>query len=318
MTLHRNARTCPHSRKLLVDRVVLDGWSIRDAAEAAGISQRTACKWLKRYREEGKDGLADRSSAPRRVPARTAPERVEAILALRELRFTAAEIAESLGMAHSTVSAVLKRHGKGRLPRPDGDQPDNRYERARPGELVHIDVKKLGRIAGVGHRITGQRRVGGGHARGPGWEFVHVCVDDCTRLAYVEVLISERTDAVCGFLERAVEWFAGHGIRVERVMTDNGPGYRSIAHAALCRQLGLRHLFTEPYRPRTNGKAERFIKTLTQRWAYGGVYLTNSQRRAALPGFLDHYNYRRPHRALDRHAPIQRLAERNNLAGTYS
>ena len=318
MTLHRNAGTCPRSRKLLVDRVVSDGWSIRDAAEAAGISQRSASKWLKRFRLEGEDGLADRSSAPRRVPNRTAPERVEAILALRELRFTAAEIAETLGMAHSTASAVLKRHGKGRLPRPDADQPENRYERARPGELVHIDVKKLGKVAGVGHRITGQRRKGGGHQRGPGWEFVHVCVDDCTRLAYVEVLESERSDAVCGFLERAVGWFAGHGIQVDRLMTDNGPAYRSRAHAALCRQLGLRHLFTEPYRPRTNGKAERFIKTLTLRWAYGGVYATNSQRRAALPGFLDHYNYRRPHRALNRQPPIQRLAERNNLAGAYT
>ena len=219
MTLHRNARTCPKSRQLLVDRV-LHGWLIRDAAEAAGISQRTACKWLKRYREEGERGLADRSSAPRRVPNRTAPERVQAILALRELRFTAAEIAETLGIAHSTVSAVLKRHGRGRLPRLDADRPENRYERAQPGELVHIDVKKLGKVAGVGHRITGQRRVGGGDGRGPGWEFVHVCVDDCTRLAYVEVLESERADAVCAFLERAVRWFATHGIRVERVMTD--------------------------------------------------------------------------------------------------
>jgi transposase InsO family protein len=303
---------------LLVDRVISDRWSIAEAAAAAGVSERTARKWLKRFREEGEDGLADRSSAPRRVPNRTAPERVEAILALRELRFTAAEIAETLGMAHSTASAVLKRHGKGRLPRPDADQPENRYERARPGELVHIDVKKLGKVAGVGHRVTGQRRRGGSHARGPGWEFVHVCVDDCTRLAYVEVLESERADAVCGFLERAVEWFAGHGIRVARVMTDNGPGYRSKAHRAVCQRLGLRHLFTEPYRPRTNGKAERFIKTLTERWAYGGVYATNRQRRAALPGFLNHYNYRRPHRALDRQPPIQRLAERNNLTGTYS
>ena len=202
-----------------MDRV-LHGWLIRDAAEAAGISQRTACKWLKRYREEGERGLADRSSAPRRVANRTAPERVQAILALRELRFTAAEIAETLGIAHSTVSAVLKRHGRGRLPRLDADRPENRYERAQPGELVHIDVKKLGKVAGVGHRITGQRRVGGGDGRGPGWEFVHVCVDDCTRLAYVEVLESERADAVCAFLERAVRWFATHGIRVERVMTD--------------------------------------------------------------------------------------------------
>jgi transposase InsO family protein len=318
VTLHRNARTCPRSRKLLVDRVISDGWSIRDAAEAAGISQRSACKWLKRFREEGETGLADRSSAPRRSPTRTAPDRVEAILALRQLRFTAAEIAETLGMAHSTVSAVLKRHGKGRLPRLDADEPERRYERAMPGELVHVDVKKLGKVAGVGHRITGQRRKGGGAARGAGWEFVHVCIDDCTRLAYAEALDDERAETVCAFLERAVGWFAGHGIHVERVMTDNGNGYRSRAHAAVCRRLGLKHLRTEPYRPRTNGKAERFIKTLTLRWAYGGVYATNHQRRSALPGFLDHYNYRRPHRALDRQPPIQRLAERNNLAGTYT
>jgi transposase InsO family protein len=315
VTLHRNARTCPKSRKLLVERV-LAGWLIREVADAAGVSERTAAKWLRRYRREGEAGLADRSSAPKRVPNRTAPERVDAILALRELRFTAAEIAETLGMAHSTVSAVLKRHGRGRLPRPDGDRSENRYERARPGELMHVDVKKLGRVAGVGHRITGDRRKGGGLARGAGWEFVHVCVDDCTRLAYAETLDDERADTVCAFLERAVEWFAGHGITVERVMTDNGSGYRSHAHAAVCRRLGLRHLFTEPYRPRTNGKAERFIRTLTERWAYGSVYLTNHQRRAALTGFLDHYNYRRPHRALNREPPIQRLAERNNLAGT--
>jgi transposase InsO family protein len=303
---------------LLVDRVVQHGWALRDAAEAAGVSQRTASKWLRRFREEGEAGLLDRSSAPKRIPHRTAPERVQAILALRELRFTAAEIAETLGMAHSTVSAVLKRHGRGRLPRPDGEQPENRYERARPGELVHVDVKKLGRIAGVGHRITGSRRKGGGSARGAGWEFVHVCVDDCTRLAYAEVLDDERAETVCAFLERAVGFFAGHGIRVERVMTDNGNGYRSLAHRAVCQRLGLRHLFTEPYRPRTNGKAERFIQTMTRRWAYGAVYLTNTDRRQALIGFLDHYNYRRPHRALDRHPPIQRLAERNNLTGTYT
>ena len=254
MTLHRTARTCPRSRKLLVDRVISEGWSIGGAAAAAGVSERTANKWLRRFREEGEDGLADRSSAPRRVPNRTAPERVEAILALRELRFTAAEIAETLGMAHSTASAVLKRHGKGRLPRPDADQPENRYERARPGELVHIDVKKLGKVAGVGHRITGHRAKAG-KTRGGGWEFVHVCVDDCTRLAYAEVLEDERANTVCGFLERAIAWFASHGIRVERVMTDNGNGYRSHAHAAVCRRLALKHLFTEPYRPQTNGKA---------------------------------------------------------------
>jgi transposase len=267
MTLHRNARTCPKSRRLLVDRVLCDGWSVKDAADAAGISQRSACKWLKRFREEGDAGLEDRSSAPRHVPHKTRADREAAMLSLRELRFTAAEIAETLGMAHSTVSAVLKRHGRGRLPRVDAGEPDHRYERPNPGELVHVDVKKLGRIAGVGHRITGNRRRAGGHVRGPGWEFVHVCVDDCTRLAYVEVLDDERAPTVCRFLERAIAWFAQRGVRVERVMTDNGAAYRSYAHADACRRLGIRHLRTEPYRPRTNGKACVLASAVPSGWA---------------------------------------------------
>ncbi len=318
MTLHRNARTCPRSRRLLVNRVIQARWSVRDAAEAAGISERSACKWLKRFREEGESGLVDRSSAPRRIPHKTPAEREVAMLSLRELRFTAAEIAEVLGMPHSTVSAVLKRHGRGRLPRVDSDEPERRYERPLPGDLVHIDVKKLGRVAGVGHRITGNRRRGGGRARGAGWEFVHVCVDDCTRLAYVEALDDERTPTVIGFLERAIAWFADRGVRVQRVMTDNGSAYRSFAHRNACRALGVHHLRTEPYRPRTNGKAERFIRTLTDGWAYGGVYTTNRQRRLALPAFIDYYNFNRPHRALSGTPPAQRLAERNNVAGTYS
>jgi transposase InsO family protein len=303
---------------LLVDRVICDGWSVRDAAQAAGISERSACKWLKRFREEGADGLVDRSSAPQRIPHKTPADREAAVLSLRELRFTAAEIAEVLGMPHSTVSLVLKRHNRGRLPRVDADEPERRYERALPGELVHIDVKKLGRVRGVGHRITGDRRKGGGHAAGPGWEFVHVCVDDCTRLAYVEVLDDERTATVIGFLTRAVAWLARRGVAVQRVMTDNGPAYRSYAHRDACRHLGIRHLRTEPYRPRTNGKAERFIRTLVEGWAYGGVYNTNRQRRLALPAFIDYYNFHRPHRALSGTPPAQRLAERNNLAGTYT
>jgi transposase InsO family protein len=303
---------------LLVDRVIQHGWSVRDAADAAGISQRSACKWLKRFRDEGEAGLADRSSAPKRTPHKTPADREAAVVSLRELRFTAAEIAEVLGMPQSTVSAVLKRHNRGRLPRLDADEPERRYERALPGELVHIDVKKLGRISGVGHRITGSRRKGGGHARGAGWEFVHVCVDDCTRLAYVEALDDERTPTVVGFLERAIAWFARRGVRVQRVMTDNGSAYRSCAHRDACRRLGIRHLRTEPYRPRTNGKAERFIRTLVDSWAYGGVYTTNGQRRMALPAFIDYYNFQRPHRALSGTPPAQRLAERNNLAGTYT
>jgi transposase len=270
MTLHKNARTCPASRRLLAVRVLERGWSLRAAAEAAGISEPAARKWLRRFREEGEQGLQDRSSAPRRVPNKTSGERVEAIVALRELRFTAAEIAETLGMAHSTVSAVLKREGKGRLPRII-EEPENRYERAAPGELIHIDVKKLGRIGakGAGHRVTGDRTR---RSRGAGWEFVHVCVDDATRLAYVEVLDDERALTCVGFLRRAVAHFASYGIRVRRLMTDNGNPYRSRPHALACRALGLKHLRTEPYRPRTNGKAERFIRTLLDGWAYRNSY----------------------------------------------
>ncbi len=225
MTLHRNAKTCPASRLLLARRVVEHGWSLAAAAEAAGVSERRASEWLRRYRSGDRE-LADRPSLPRRVPHKTRPERERAILSLRELRMTAAQIAEVLGMAHSTVSTVLRRHGRGRLARRDADEPENRYERPRPGELIHIDVKKIGRINGVGHRVTGDRRKSE-RSRAGGYEFVHVCVDDCTRLAYVEVLGDERSATVCGFLERAVAWFAQRGVAVERAMTDNGGGYRS-------------------------------------------------------------------------------------------
>jgi len=295
-------------------RVCSEGWSLAAAAEAAGVSERRCSIWVRRWREGDRE-LADRSSAPSRVPSKTTAAREEAICSLRELRFTAAEIAETLGMAHSTVSAVLKRRGMGRLPRLGGDEPDNRYERPLPGELIHIDVKKLGRIGRPGHRVNGDRRT---RSRGIGWEFVHVCVDDCTRLAYVEVLDDERSQSVCSFLERAISWFAARGVTVQRLMTDNGPGYRSFAHRDLCRQLAIKHLFTEPYRPRTNGKAERFIRTLTNSWAYGAIYRDTNQRRLALTGWLDHYNNNRPHRALDGHTPAQRLTQRNNLTGTYS
>ena len=316
MTLHQNAKTCPASRVLMARRVLEEGWSLAAAAEAAGVSERRCSEWVRRYRD-GDHELADRSSQPKTIPAKTPPEREEAILVLRELRFTAAQIAEVLGMAHSTVSAVLKRHGKGRLPRVDADEPEHRYERPMPGELVHIDVKTLGRVNGVGHRVTGSRQKSK-RMRGGGWEFVHVCVDDCTRLAYVEVLDDERSDSVVAFLQRAVAWLAAQGVTVERVMTDNGAGYRSHAHAAACRQLGLRHLFTAPYRPRTNGKAERFIRTLTDGWAYGGVDATNAGRRARLQAWLTYYNFHRPHRALGGQPPAQRLAERNNAVGAYT
>jgi transposase InsO family protein len=313
VTLHRNARTCPRSRRLLVDRVLVEGWLLVAAAEAAGVSGRTAWKWVDRYRREGEAGLEDRPSAPRRVPSRTPADREELILALRELRFTSPEIAETLGMPLSTVGAVLSRHGLGKLPRLQPDEPANSYERPRPGELVHIDVKKLGKIARPGHRVHGDRTT---RARGIGWEFVHVAVDDATRLAYVEVLADEQAATAVGFLRRAIAFFARWGIRVERLLTDNGNAYRSTVHALACRALGIRHLRTRPYRPRTNGKAERFIRTLVDGWAYGAVYRTSAERTAALAGWLDWYNRLRPHRSLGRKPPLTRLAEMNNLVGT--
>ena len=313
MTLHSNARTCPRSRRLLADRVLVEGWSLAVAGEAAGVSERTAWKWVDRYRREGEAGLEDRSSAPNSVPARTPAEREELILSLRELRFTSPEIAETLGMPLSTVGAVLSRNGLGKLRRLAPEEPINSYERPRPGELVHIDVKKLGRIGRPGHRVNADRRT---RTRGIGWEFVHVAVDDATRLAYVEVLADEKGTTAAGFLARAVRFFRRWGIRVERVLTDNGSCYRAIVHALACRRLGIRHLRTRPYRPRTNGKAERFIRTLIDGWAYGAVYRTSSERTAALTGWLDWYNRLRPHRSLGRKPPLARLAEMNNAVGT--
>ena len=314
MKLHANARTCPKSRRLLIDRLE-GGWAMMPAAEAAGISERTAAKWLARWRSEGEAGLLDRSSAPRRRPTQLPADRVKAIEALRRLRMTAAEIAEVLGMALSTVSRWLQRIGLGKRSRLEPPEPPNRYERKRPGELIHVDVKKLGRIRGVGHRISGSRasqhkkRHEGRRTGALGWEFVHVCVDDATRLAYVEVLADERGATAAGFLRRAVQWFKGMGIIVERVLSDNGACYRSGAHAEACSELGMRHLFTHPYRPRTNGKAERFIQTLVNRWAYGAIYGSSAERTAALPGWLTHYNFSRRHGSLGHRSPAARLAE---------
>jgi transposase InsO family protein len=327
MKLHGNARTCPKSRKLLVERIESMTCSLAAAAEAAGVSERTAYRWLKRWRAEGEAGLLDRSSAPRSIPHRTPAERVAAIEALRRLHMTAAEIAEVLWMALSTVSAVLKRIGLGKRSRLAPPEPPNRYERKRPGELVHLDIKKLGRISalGAGHRFTSNRAsqlratVAGKQRRVTGWEFVHVAVDDATRLAYAEVLDDERGETAAGFLRRAVAWFASFGIAVERILSDNGACYRSDAHALARGELGIkRHLFTRPYRPRTNGKAERFIQTLTRRWAYGAIYGSSAERTAALSGWLTHYNFTRRHGSLSHKPPGARLRELTNAAGNYS
>jgi transposase InsO family protein len=323
MNLHANAALSWSGRRRLCELVVDEGWTVVAAAAAVGVSVRCARKWVGRYRLEGQAGLVDRSSAPRRVANRTAPERVEAIAKLRRLRFTAAEIAETLGMALSTVSGILTRIGMGKLGRL-GLEPPIRYERSRPGELVHVDVKQLGRIeGGAGKRVRGSAR---GHKRRRasdaagvrrnliGWEYVHVCVDDYSRLAYAEVLSDQSAATAAAFLARAVAFYRRHGISVESVLTDNGGAYRATVHADACRALGIRHLRTRPYRPQTNGKAERFIRTLTNGWAYGAIYRSSSERTAALDGWLWHYNTRRRHSALGHQPPISRT----NLLGSYS
>jgi transposase InsO family protein len=307
----------------LCELVVDEGLTVTAAAAVVGVSVRCARKWVGRYRLDGVAGLCDRSSAPRRVANRTPQDRVEAIVKLRRLRFTAAEIAETLGMALSTVSGILTRSGMGKLGRIGLEQPV-RYERSRPGELVHIDVKKLGRIVGgAGKRVGGQGSSpynpeytdAAGRVRNTvGWEFVHIAVDDYSRFAYAEVLNDEKTSTAIAFLQRAIAFYRRHGIKVERILTDNGSCYRATRHALACRRLRIRHLRSRPYRPQTNGKAERFIRTLLAGWAYGAIYGSSRERTAALDGWLWHYNHRRRHSALGHQPPITRT----NLLGSYN
>jgi transposase InsO family protein/transposase len=320
MKLHANAALSLKQRERMVLRVLEQGWSLTKAAEAAEVSERTCSKWVGRYRQDGNAGLLDRSSAPVVVANRTDEHTVQLLAALRRLRFTAPELADLLGLPSSTISGILKRIGMGKLGRL-GQEPPQRYERARPGELIHVDVKKLGRITGgAGKRVTG------GHGRNPrrqvtdaagvrrntrGWEAVHVAIDDATRLAYAEVLPDEKTTTAIAFLRRAIAFYQRHGVTVERLLTDNGSAYRSAVHAIACRTLGIRHQRTRPYRPQTNGKAERFIRTLLNGWAYSGaVYGSSAERTAALDGWLWQYNHHRRHSALGRQTPITRL---NNL-----
>lgn len=320
MKLHANHRTCPSSRRLICRRVLEEGWTLQEAAEAAGCSVRTGAKWVARFRA-GDSELLDRSSRPRRSPSRLPQERVRAIEALRRLRMTAAEISELLAIPLSTVSLWLKRIGLGKRSKLEPPEPPNRYERRRPGELVHIDIKRLGRIRGAGHRVSGSRasqkrtRQQGRLTGVAGWEYVHVLVDDHSRLAYAEVLDDLTASCAIAFLRRAIAWFADRGVHIQAVMTDNRSCYIAHAYSAALRQLGLRHLRIRPGRPRTNGKAERFIQTMLNEWAYNRVYGTSAERTAALPSFLDRYNYRRPHGSLGKQPPATRL---NNLARNYS
>lgn len=310
---HHGARLTVHSREQIVARVRA-GQSVAEVATAFAVSVRTVRKWLARFHAGGRAALANGASAPARVAGRLPEAAVALILHLRRtLRMTGAAIAAKLGLARSTVSRWLRREGLGRLARIDPPVPVRRYQRDRPGELIHLDIKKLGRFDQPGHRVTGTRA--GCRNRGAGWDFVHVAVDDATRLAYVEVLGDERKDTTTGFLLRALRWFGSHGIRAERVMTDNGSAYRSGRFAKALRLLAIRHIFTRPYTPRTNGKAERFIQTLLREWAYGLAHPSSKARNNDLPRWLDWFNRSRPHSALNRTSPIQRV---NNLMRTHS
>src|SRR3954451_10998955 len=323
MKIHANARTCPKSRKLLVERILEQNWSVTAAAAAAGVSERTVWRWLKRWREEGKPGLVDRSSRPHRSPTQLPAPKIDAIEKLRRLWMTAAQIAEVLSLALSTVSLWLRRIGLGKRSRLEPPEPPNRYERRHPGELVHVDIKTLRRISerGAGWRMVGHRKSqfkvrSGGPGRGATrFEHVHVAVDDHSRLAYAEVLDGLDANAAVGFLGRAVAWFSERGVVVKAVMTDNGSCYRSFAHRDACRELGLKHLRIRPGRPRTNGKAERFIQTIKNEWAYARIYGSSDERTAALSFFLNHYNFRRPHGSLSHKPPVSRLT---NVVGSYS
>jgi transposase InsO family protein len=323
MKLHGNAALSLNGRRRMVLSVIEHQIAVADAARAAGVSQRTCSKWVARYRAEGEAGLLDHSSAPHHVHNRMSETTIQLLAALRRLRLTAPELADLLDMPISTISGILKRIGMGKLGRL-GQEPAVRYERQRPGELIHIDIKKLGRIqGGAGKRVTGVKRnpknarvdAQGIERRQTGWEYVHIAIDDATRLAYVEVLSDQKAITAVGFLHRVIAHYNSYGIEVEQLITDNGPAYRSAIHHIACRALGIKHIHTKPYRPQTNGKAERFIRTMLAGWAYGAIYRNSNERTAALDGWLYHYNHHRRHSAIGRQPPISRL---NNLLGTYT
>lgn len=316
MNVHKNARLTPCRREELVTRV-LRGEPVADLARQGGISLRTARKWLARYRAEGPCGLQDRSSRPHRSPRATAPAIQLGIKVLRHQRWTCAQIAGAVGVSAATAARILRRAGLSRRGRLEPPPVAQRYEHARPGDLLHLDTKKLGRIAGVGHRITGRAGNVNRH-HGIGWECLHIAIDDHSRVAYGELLADERGRTVAGFLRRALQWFRAHGVPVRRILTDNGSGYRSHSFRATCRALHVPHHRTRPYTPRTNGKAERFIQTALREWAYLRPYYTSAERAADLPGWLAHYNCARPHGSLDAQPPMSRFPGGNNLMLVHS
>lgn len=310
MNSHKHARLTPKGRALLVSRVLDEGWTVADASLAAGVSQRTSYKWLARFKAEGELGLLDRSSRPRHCPRGLSAQEQGSLEALRRQRWPLWRIAMQAGRGVATVSRCMKRLGLSRLKSLEPPVPIVRYERAAAGELLHIDTKKLGRIDGVGHRITGDRTKN--HNRGIGWDMVHLAIDDHSRVSFAQVLSDEKAVSCVQFLRQAVAYYASLGVRIERVMTDNGTGYKNTFKAA-CDELGIRHIKTRPYTPKTNGKAERFVQTSLREWAYARPYVSSAQREAALQPFLHRYNWHRPHCALNRQPPMSRIPAVSNL-----
>ncbi len=313
MDVHQNARLTPRGREEMVCAVVNDGLSLAAAAQAFHTTPKTVGKWVRRFREEGPAGLRDRSSRPHASPSQTPIAICDAVEALRRERRTQEHIARQIGLSKATVSRILSRRGLSLLSSLEPATPRPRYERASPGEIIHIDIKKLGRFERVGHRVTGDRS-GQSNSRGVGWEFAHVAVDDHSRLARIDILPDEKKQSAVDFLKATVAYFRSLGVKVDRVMTDNGSCYKSFAFARACKRLGIRHLRTRPYTPQTNGKAERFIQTALREWAYAQAYDTSDQRREHLAAWLHRYNWHRPHASLGQLPPISRLRlTRNNL-----
>jgi len=305
MDIHKNARLTPHGRERLA-KLILSGQTPEAASQAAGVCPRTGRKWRDRFKQEGPAGLGDRSSRPHRLRKPTPPEVIERIESLRRQRMPGKEIATTVGVSPATVSRVLKRLGLSKLSALEPAEPPRRYEREHPGELIHIDIKKLGKFKRVGHRITGDRK-GQSNSRGVGWEYLHVCIDDASRVAFSRIMKTERKACAVAFLKAAVAYYKSLGITVLRVMTDNGSCYRSRAFAKACQRLELKHIRTKPYTPRTNGKAERFIQTSLREWAYARAYMNSEQRAHELPFFMHRYNWHRPHASIGAKPPISRI-----------
>ncbi len=304
MNLHSNARLTLRSRADLVEAVTKEGLTLTRAAARFRVSERTAAKWLGRFRREGLAGLHDRSSRPASHPKTTSPAQVAVVLALRQMRLPGFQIAKYSNLSRATVSRVLTRHGLAKLRDLDPPPPAIRYQREHPGDLLHIDIKKLGRIVRPGHRVTGNKR---DHVPGAGWEFVHIAIDDASRIAYAKIMPNEKIGSVIEFLRGALAYFASLGIKVRQLMSDNGSAYRSYPVAAFLNQQVIEHIFTRPYTPRTNGKAERFIQTSLREWAYAAVYQNSLHRQQHLQPWLHRYNWHRPHTALKLKTPIQSL-----------